>query len=139
VRLEGLSQLKKIRLIGNRTRDLPALSIVPQTPTLLKSQRYEGVQFGNSRFRRGDCRVTYHDRCKTLYRAHGTPIIHVTVSRTGDIDIKVRRESPVPTGNRTHFKQLLECRFSESAIPLHEKNLSTFPYHLPFSSLLSEE
>jgi hypothetical protein len=30
VRLEGLGQLKKIHLIGTRTRDLPACSIVPQ-------------------------------------------------------------------------------------------------------------
>jgi hypothetical protein len=35
VRLEGLSKLKeKIRLIGTRTRDLPACSIVPQPTTL---------------------------------------------------------------------------------------------------------
>jgi hypothetical protein len=29
VRLEGLGELKKIHLIGTRTRDLPACSIVP--------------------------------------------------------------------------------------------------------------
>jgi hypothetical protein len=34
VRLEGLSQLKKIHLIGTRTRDLPACCIVPQPTTL---------------------------------------------------------------------------------------------------------
>jgi hypothetical protein len=34
VRLEGLGQLKKIHLIGIRTRDLPACSIVPQPTTL---------------------------------------------------------------------------------------------------------
>jgi hypothetical protein len=34
VRLEGLRQLKKIHLIGTRTRDLPACSIVPQATTL---------------------------------------------------------------------------------------------------------
>jgi hypothetical protein len=35
VRLEGLDQLKKsIGVIGNRTRDLPACSIVPQATTL---------------------------------------------------------------------------------------------------------
>jgi hypothetical protein len=34
VRLEGLGQLKNIHLIGTRTRDLPACSIVPQ-PTKL--------------------------------------------------------------------------------------------------------
>jgi hypothetical protein len=34
VRLEGLGQLKKIHLIGTRTRDLPACSIVPQLTTL---------------------------------------------------------------------------------------------------------
>jgi hypothetical protein len=35
VRLEGLGQLKKkIHLIGTRTRDLPAYSIVPQQSTL---------------------------------------------------------------------------------------------------------
>jgi hypothetical protein len=33
VRLEGLGQLKKIHLIGIRTRDLPACSIVPQILT----------------------------------------------------------------------------------------------------------
>jgi hypothetical protein len=32
--LEGLGQLKKIHLIGTRTRDLPACSIVPQPTTL---------------------------------------------------------------------------------------------------------
>jgi hypothetical protein len=34
VRLEGLDQLKRIHLIGTRTRELPACSIVPQ-PTML--------------------------------------------------------------------------------------------------------
>jgi hypothetical protein len=34
VRLEGLGQLKKIHLIGIRSRDLPACSIVPQPTTL---------------------------------------------------------------------------------------------------------
>jgi hypothetical protein len=34
VRLEELGQLKKSHLIGTRTRDLPACSIVPQPTTL---------------------------------------------------------------------------------------------------------
>jgi hypothetical protein len=34
VRLEGLGQFKEIHLIGTRTRDLPACSIVPQPTTL---------------------------------------------------------------------------------------------------------
>jgi hypothetical protein len=34
VRLEGLGQLKKIHLIGTRTSDFPACSIVPQSTTL---------------------------------------------------------------------------------------------------------
>jgi hypothetical protein len=34
VRQEGLGQFKKIHLIGTRTRDLPACSIVPQPTTL---------------------------------------------------------------------------------------------------------
>jgi hypothetical protein len=34
VRLDGLGQLKKIHLIGTRTRDLPVCSIVPQPTTL---------------------------------------------------------------------------------------------------------
>jgi hypothetical protein len=34
VRLEGLGQLKKIHLIGTRSRDLPDCSIVPQPTTL---------------------------------------------------------------------------------------------------------
>jgi hypothetical protein len=34
VRLEGLGKLKKIHLIGTRTLDLPACSIVPQPTTL---------------------------------------------------------------------------------------------------------
>jgi hypothetical protein len=34
VQLEGLGQLKKIHLIGTRTRDLPASSTVPQPTTL---------------------------------------------------------------------------------------------------------
>jgi hypothetical protein len=35
VQVEGLDQLKKLNdLIGNRTRDLPACSIVPQPTTL---------------------------------------------------------------------------------------------------------
>jgi hypothetical protein len=39
VRLEGLGQLKKKSngLIGIRSRDLPACSIVPQATTLLRS------------------------------------------------------------------------------------------------------
>jgi hypothetical protein len=38
VRLEGLSQLKKkIHLIGIRSRDLTACSIVPQPTTLLRA------------------------------------------------------------------------------------------------------
>jgi hypothetical protein len=34
VRLEELGKLKKIHLIGTRTRDRPACSIVPQPTTL---------------------------------------------------------------------------------------------------------
>jgi hypothetical protein len=34
VRLEGLGKLKKVHLIGTRTRDLPACSIVSQPTTL---------------------------------------------------------------------------------------------------------
>jgi hypothetical protein len=34
MRLEELGQLKKIHLIGTRTRDLPACSVVPQPTTL---------------------------------------------------------------------------------------------------------
>jgi hypothetical protein len=38
MRLKGLGQLKKSNdLIGNRTRDLPACSIVPQPTTLLRA------------------------------------------------------------------------------------------------------
>jgi hypothetical protein len=36
MRLETLSKLKEIHLIGTGTRDLPACSIVPQPTTLLK-------------------------------------------------------------------------------------------------------
>jgi hypothetical protein len=35
MRVEGLGQLKKIHLLGTRTRDLPACSIVPQPTTPL--------------------------------------------------------------------------------------------------------
>jgi hypothetical protein len=35
MQLEGLGQLKKIHLIGTRTRNLPACSMVPQQTTLL--------------------------------------------------------------------------------------------------------
>jgi hypothetical protein len=34
VRLDELGQLKKIHIIGTRTRDLPACSIVPQPTTV---------------------------------------------------------------------------------------------------------
>jgi hypothetical protein len=41
VRLEGLGQLKKISsyLIGSRTRDVPACSIVPQPTTLPRAPK----------------------------------------------------------------------------------------------------
>jgi hypothetical protein len=39
VRLEGLGKLKKVQLIGSRTRDLPACSIVPQPTTLPRALR----------------------------------------------------------------------------------------------------
>jgi hypothetical protein len=40
VRLEGLGQLRKSNdLIGNRTHDLPACSIVPQPTTLPRAPR----------------------------------------------------------------------------------------------------
>jgi hypothetical protein len=41
VRLEGLSKFEKSNyLIGNRTRDLPACSIVPQPATLQRDPYY---------------------------------------------------------------------------------------------------
>jgi hypothetical protein len=45
VRLEGLSQLKKRSndLIGNRTRDLPACSIVSQPTTLPHARHPNGI------------------------------------------------------------------------------------------------
>jgi hypothetical protein len=39
VRLEGLDQLKKFHLIGTRTRDLPACSIVPEQTTLSRAPK----------------------------------------------------------------------------------------------------
>jgi hypothetical protein len=42
VRLEGLGQLKKIHLIGTRTHDLPACSIVPQPTTLPRAPQIYG-------------------------------------------------------------------------------------------------
>jgi hypothetical protein len=46
VRLEGLGQLKKIHLIGTRTRDLPACSIVPQ-PTKLPRENLSKSEYVN--------------------------------------------------------------------------------------------
>jgi hypothetical protein len=43
VRLEGLGKLKRIHLIGTRTRDLPACSIVPQPTTLPRTPNFTGV------------------------------------------------------------------------------------------------
>jgi hypothetical protein len=40
VRLEGIGQLKKIHRIGNRTRDLPACSTVPQPRHLKVTKLY---------------------------------------------------------------------------------------------------
>jgi hypothetical protein len=46
VRLEGLRQLKKFNyLIGNRTRDLPACSIVPQPTTLPRAPAGNYTEF----------------------------------------------------------------------------------------------
>jgi hypothetical protein len=39
VRLEGLGKLKKIHLIGTRTRDVSACSIVPQSTTLPRAPK----------------------------------------------------------------------------------------------------
>jgi hypothetical protein len=53
MRLEELGQLKKIHLIGTRTRDLPACSIVPQ-PTTLPRAPHEIIyvmKFGRSTIR----------------------------------------------------------------------------------------
>jgi hypothetical protein len=49
VRLEGLGQLKKIHLIGTRTHDLPACSIVPQPTTLPHALHHKGI--GDFKFR----------------------------------------------------------------------------------------
>jgi hypothetical protein len=47
VRLEGLGKLKKFNdLIGNRTCDLPACSIMPQ-PTTLPRDPYNGMRLQN--------------------------------------------------------------------------------------------
>jgi hypothetical protein len=44
VRLEGLGKLKKkIHLIGTRTRDLPACTIVPQPTTLPRAPSYMNI------------------------------------------------------------------------------------------------
>jgi hypothetical protein len=40
MRLEGIDKLIKIHLIGDRTRDLPAYSIVPQPTTLPRTPIY---------------------------------------------------------------------------------------------------
>jgi hypothetical protein len=45
VRLEGLGQLKKINVIGTRTRDLPACSTVPQPTTLQRAPAYLIVSY----------------------------------------------------------------------------------------------
>jgi hypothetical protein len=81
VRLEGLGKLKKIHLIGTRTRDLPAYSIVPQPTTLkrapgrmrLKFQKWYWLCFGQNQLYR-----KWHERSRifiaqnTLFRQdHG--------------------------------------------------------------------
>jgi hypothetical protein len=52
VRLEGLGQLKKIHLVGTRTRDLPACSIVPQPTTLPRTvlKTVRGIRERTRRF-----------------------------------------------------------------------------------------
>jgi hypothetical protein len=40
VRLEGLGKLKKIHILGTRTRDLPACSVVAQPTTLPRAPDY---------------------------------------------------------------------------------------------------
>jgi hypothetical protein len=47
VRLEGLGKLKKNPLIGTRTCDLPACSIVPQPTTLPRAPEEEEEEEGN--------------------------------------------------------------------------------------------
>jgi hypothetical protein len=46
VRLEGSGQFKKIHLIGTRSRDLPACSIVPQPTTLPRATLPGGTVVG---------------------------------------------------------------------------------------------
>jgi hypothetical protein len=48
VRLEGLGQLKKIHLIGTRTRNLPACSIVPQPTTLPRAAFFLFFLYGQT-------------------------------------------------------------------------------------------
>jgi hypothetical protein len=48
VRLEGLGKLKKIHIIGTRSRDLPACSIVPQRTALPRASYSIYVNFVNN-------------------------------------------------------------------------------------------
>jgi hypothetical protein len=58
VRLEGLGQLKKVHLMGTRTRDLPVCSIVPQPTTLPRAYFNRGHYCGCIHY--STLQITHH-------------------------------------------------------------------------------
>jgi hypothetical protein len=50
VRLEGLGQLQNVHLIGTRSRDLPACSIVPQQTTLPRAPSIMLIAVNSEKF-----------------------------------------------------------------------------------------
>jgi hypothetical protein len=81
VRLEGLGQLKKYNdLIGNRTRDLPTCSIVPQQTTLLRAPHVKFV-LCKMTLRYAFSPSTSHFSCQSAFH-RCTTCLHISLCHT---------------------------------------------------------
>jgi hypothetical protein len=74
VRLERLGKFKKIHLIGIRSRDLPACSIVPQPTTLPRAPEFLKTSH-NSNFPLGNWRFFFYNSRYFKLRAYGETLL----------------------------------------------------------------
>jgi hypothetical protein len=70
VRLEGLGKLTKYNDFGNRTRDLPACSRVPQLATV-RLYTESNVRMARKDFRENDIGMRSHGDRGTSFRHYG--------------------------------------------------------------------
>jgi hypothetical protein len=100
MRLEGLDQLKKIHLIGTRSRDHPACSIVPQPTTISRAPYLLNIHLNT-----GPPSLLFVPSGRFKFSRQNSVLTVILLSHFGNIPSHLGRGHTKKTGNR-NFREL---------------------------------